>query len=137
MTSPSIYWLRHDLRLTDNAALTAAAAHGSVIFLYILDDETPGEWRIGGASRWWLHKSLEAFSAKVPVVLRRGAADRVIADVLSETGAASVHFTRDYAPWSAALERRVKEACESAGASCHRYGGFLLQETEAIRNGSG
>ncbi len=137
MTSPSLYWLRQDLRLADNAALTAASAQGSVIFLYVLDDETPGEWRLGGASRWWLHKSLEALSARVPLVLRRGAADRVIAEVLSETGAASVHFTRDYAPWSGALERRVKEACDAAGASCHRYGGFLLHEPEAIRNGSG
>ena len=137
MTSPSLYWLRNDLRLSDNAALTAAAAQGPVIFLSVLDDETPGDWRLGGASRWWLHRSLEGLSAKVPLVLRRGAADKVIAAVLAESGATSVHFTRDYAPWSGALERRVKAACEAAGAACHRYGGFLLHEPEAIRNGSG
>ncbi len=137
MTSPSLYWLRNDLRLTDNAALTAAAAQGPVIFLYILDDETPGDWRLGGASRWWLHRSLEALGRKVPITLRRGAADKVIADVLAETAATSLHFTRDYAPWSGALERRVKDAAEKAGASCHRYGGFLLHEPEAVRSGSG
>jgi deoxyribodipyrimidine photo-lyase len=75
MTSPSLYWLRNDLRLTDNAALTAAAAQGPVIFLYVLDDQTPGDWRLGGASRWWLHKSLEALGAKAPLVLRQGAAE--------------------------------------------------------------
>ena len=137
MTSPSLYWLRNDLRLTDNAALTAAAAQGPVIFLYVLDDETPGDWRLGGASRWWLHKSLEALGQKVPLTLRRGPADRVIAEVLAGTGATSVHFTRDYAPWSGALERRVKDIAEAAGATCHRYGGFLLHEPEAIRNGAG
>jgi deoxyribodipyrimidine photo-lyase len=137
MNSPALHWLRNDLRLTDNAALTAAAAQGPVIFLFVLDDETPGEWRLGGASRWWLHKSLEALAAKAPLVLRRGAADRVIAQVLKESGAGSVHFTRDYAPWSDGLERRVKEASEAAGATCHRYGGFLLHEPESIRNGSG
>lgn len=137
MTSPVLYWLRNDLRLTDNAALTAAAAQGPVIFLFVLDDETPGDWRLGGASRWWLHRSLETLSASAPVVLRRGAADRVIAEVLKESGAASVHFTRDYAPWSGALEHRVKAVAEAAGASCHRYGGFLLHEPESIRNGSG
>ena len=137
MTSPSLYWLRQDLRLADNTALTAAAARGPVIFLYVLDDETPGDWRIGGASRWWLHRSLAALSQKVPLVLRRGRAERVIAGVLAETEATSVHFTRDYAPWSEALERRVKDEAEAKGASCHRYGGFLLHEPEAIRNGSG
>ena len=137
MSSPAIYWLRNDLRLTDNTALTAAATRGPVIFLYVLDDESPGEWRLGGASRWWLHKSLSALGARVPLTLRRGAADQVIAQLLAETGASSVHFTRDYAPWSDALERRVKQAAEAAGASCHRYGGFLLHEPEAIRNGSG
>ena len=137
MKTPALFWLRNDLRLTDNAALTAAAAQGPVIFLFVLDDETPGAWRLGGASRWWLHKSLEALSAKAPLVLRRGAADKVVAAVLKESGAASVHFTRDYAPWSGELERRVKAAAEAAGATCHRYGGFLLHEPEAIRNGSG
>jgi deoxyribodipyrimidine photo-lyase len=137
MTSPAIYWLRNDLRLTDNAALTAAAVQGPVIFLHVLDDETPGEWRLGAASRWWLHQSLTALGRKLPLTLRRGRADKVIAEVLAETGAASLHFTRDYAPWSGALERRVKDICEEAGAACHRYGGFLLHEPESIRNGSG
>ena len=137
MTSPSLYWLRNDLRLTDNAALTAAAAQGPVIVLYVLDDETPGHWRLGGASRWWLHKSLEALSAKVELVLRRGPADKVIAEVLTESGAGSVHFTRDYAPWSGEIERRIKSVCDAAGAGCHRYGGFPLHEPESIRNGSG
>ena len=137
MTSPSLYWLRQDLRLTDNTALTAAAAQGPIIFLYVLDDETPGDWRLGGASRWWLNRSLGALRGKVPLLLRRGRAERVISEVLAETGATSVHFTRDYAPWADALERRVKDAAEAKGASCHRYGGFLLHEPEAIRNGSG
>jgi deoxyribodipyrimidine photo-lyase len=137
MTPPSLYWIRNDLRLADNAAFSAAAAQGPVIFLHVLDDGTPDEWRLGGASRWWLHRSLEALGRKVPLTLRRGPADTVIAEVLAETGAASAHFTRDYAPWAGALERRVKAACDAAGAACHRYGGFLLHEPETIRNGSG
>ena len=137
MTSPALYWLRQDLRLIDNAALTAAAAQGPVVFVYVLDDDTPGEWRTGGAGRWWLYHSLAALGARVPLVLRRGPAAREIAAVLAETGAGSVHFARDYAPWADTIERKVKAACEAAGASCHRYGGFLLHEPEAIRNGSG
>jgi deoxyribodipyrimidine photo-lyase len=137
MTQPTLIWLRQDLRVSDHAALSAAAAKGPIIPVYILDDETPGAWKMGAASRWWLHKSLESLGAKMPLVLKRGRADLVVADLLAKTNAAAVHFTRDYAPWSGALEQRVKAACEKAGAACHRHSGFLLHEPEAIRNGSG
>ena len=137
MTQPVIMWFRQELRLANHAALNAAAAAGEVICLFILDDLSPGEWKLGGASRWWLHRSLEKLSKSVKLVLRRGRADAVLADVIRGTSASAVYFTRDYAPWSGALEHRVKDACEAAGATCHRYGGYLLHEPEAIRNGSG
>ena len=75
MTQPIIIWFRQDLRMSDHPALTAAAAKGPIIPLYILDDETPGSWKMGAASRWWLHKSLESLNLKIPLVLRRGQAD--------------------------------------------------------------
>jgi deoxyribodipyrimidine photo-lyase len=130
-------WFRQDLRTLDHPALNAAAAAGDVICLYVLDDETPGQWRWGGASRWWLHRSLESLSKNLKLVLRRGRADAIIADVIKESRAGAVYFTRDYAPWSPDLERKVKDSCESAGAACHRFGGYLLHEPESIRNGSG
>ena len=59
--SPLIVWFRQDLRVADNPALHAAAESGRpVVPLYILDDDTPGEWKPGGAARWWLHHSLAA-----------------------------------------------------------------------------
>ncbi len=137
MSKPVIMWFRQDLRLADNAALCAAAAAGPVICLYIQDDETPGEWRWGGASRWWLHRSLEALGKSIKLTLRSGKADLILADVLKESGATAVYFARDYAPWSPNLEVKVKAACDMAGASCHRFGGFLLHEPEAIRTGAG
>ncbi len=137
MSPPTLLWLRQDLRLADHPAFTAAAVTGPLIILYILDDETPESWRWGGASRWWLHHSLENLSQKIPLILRRGKADEVLADVLNETGSTSLHFTRDYAPWAKALENRVKLLCEKNNVACHRYGGFLLHEPESIRNGSG
>jgi deoxyribodipyrimidine photo-lyase len=55
MTTPTLLWLRQDLRLQDQPALIAAAGEGPVIPVYVLDDVAPGAWAIGGAQRWWLH----------------------------------------------------------------------------------
>ncbi len=137
MVQPVIMWFRQDLRLSDHPALAAAAAAGPVIPIFILDDETPGTWRWGGASRWWLHHSLASLSQVLPMVFRHGRADQVLEQLVAETGAAGIYFTRDYAPWSGHLEARVKSLCDKAGIGCHRYGGFLLHEPESIRNGSG
>lgn len=130
-------WFRQDLRLSDHPALTAAASAGDIIPLFILDDASPGDWRWGGASRWWLHRSLEVLGKTVPLVLRQGPAVQVLRDVVAETNASHLHFTRDYAPWAGALEAGVKALCDESGVACHRHGGFLLHEPENIRNGSG
>ncbi|MDP9087099.1 MAG: deoxyribodipyrimidine photo-lyase, partial [Pseudomonadota bacterium] len=51
----ALVWFRQDLRLADQPALAAAAEAGPVTALYVLDDDAPGELRIGEAQRWWLH----------------------------------------------------------------------------------
>uniref|UniRef100_UPI0013A588FC deoxyribodipyrimidine photo-lyase n=1 Tax=Salmonella enterica TaxID=28901 RepID=UPI0013A588FC len=40
---PSIVWLRDDLRLADNPALTAAVTRGApIVVVYLLDEVSPG-----------------------------------------------------------------------------------------------
>ena len=56
----AIAWFRQDLRLADNPALRAAAEHGRVLPVFILDDDNAGEWARGAASRAWLHQSLSS-----------------------------------------------------------------------------
>jgi deoxyribodipyrimidine photo-lyase len=104
MIAPSIVWLRQDLRLADQPAFAAAAAEGPVVPIYVLDDETPGSWAIGGAQRWWLHHSLAALAddlaaAGVPLVLRRGRAADEVARLAAEIGAKRVHALGHYEPW--------------------------------------
>ena len=84
MTTPSIVWLRRDLRLADQAALVAACAAGPVVPVYVLDDETPQHRKLGGASRWWLHHSLSRLAAALEakgsrLILRRGRSEVVLA----------------------------------------------------------
>ena len=60
MTTPQIVWLRRDLRMADNPALFHAAEAGPVVAVYVLDDARARGHAYGGASRWWLHHSLES-----------------------------------------------------------------------------
>ena len=57
MIKKTIIWLRNDLRLSDNAALSYACTNNSnILFLYILDES----YVIGAASKWFLYKSLNS-----------------------------------------------------------------------------
>ncbi len=141
--APALLWFRSDLRLADNAALRAAAAGGRpLVALYVLDDGAPADRVPGAASRWWLLHSLTALASDladhgIRLVLRRGPTEEVVAAVMGEAGAATLHFSRSYTPWGEVLERRVKDAVETIGATCHRYRGFLLFEPEEVRTGAG
>jgi len=135
-SQPIIVWFRQDLRVADHPALSAAAADGRpVVPVYVLDDETPGPWRLGGASRWWLHGALTALAESLaslgaPLVLRRGPAATVIADLVRETGATTVYWTDLVEPhWrttAADLEDRLTgtavEARAFPGAYLHPLG---------------
>ena len=100
----SLLWFRQDLRLADHPGLLAAVEQGPTACLYVLDDDTPGHRRIGGAQRWWLHHSLaslahslEAIGGKL--ILRRGPAAATVAAVADELCATSIHATRHAEPW--------------------------------------
>jgi deoxyribodipyrimidine photo-lyase len=135
--APTIVWFRQDLRLSDQAAFAAAAAEGPVLALYVLDDETPGEWRTGAAQRWWLHHSLEALGASlaaigVPLVLRHGRAAEEVARVAREAGATRVHCLAHQEPWWRAAEDALAETLDLV-----RHPGRLLADGELVRTGAG
>ncbi len=118
--SPAILWFRQDLRMGDHAALQAAIAGGRpIVPLYILDDDAAGAWRMGGASRWWLHHSLLSLQASLtaagaPLVLRRGASVAVLQALMNETGAREIHAGRMHEPWARTLDAAVEAAMPGA-----------------------
>lgn len=140
---PIVLWFRNDLRLGDHAALVAAVRTGAPILpLYILDDASPKQWKMGGAARWWLDKSLAALSDDLagrgsPLVLRRGDSEMELLRIIEETVAASVYFTRSYEPWAVALEQRLKTKLDEANVAFRRFGGRLLREPEDMRTSNG
>ncbi|MEM7042086.1 MAG: deoxyribodipyrimidine photo-lyase [Pseudomonadota bacterium] len=135
-SAPVLLWFRQDLRLADHRALAAAiAAARPIVPVFVLDDETPSEWRMGGASRWWLHQSLAALSRDLErlgsrLVLRRGQAIDVLETLAEETGAEAVYASRCYEPRARRLEDHIARRFEAIGKTFRRFAGGLLFEPE-------
>ena len=142
-SGPSIVWFRQDLRLADNPALCMAAEFGQpVLPVYILDDETLGSWSPGGAARWWLHGSLTALTkelkaAGLPLILRRGRAQRVIEDLVDEMGAGAVFWNRCYEPFAIERDKAIKAALRDRGCTVESGNASLLFEPWTVKNKSG
>ncbi|MGI9168662.1 MAG: deoxyribodipyrimidine photo-lyase, partial [Caulobacteraceae bacterium] len=139
---PVIVWFRQDLRIADNPALSDAASSGrSVIALYILE-ETPGLRAAGGASRWWLEKSLTALTGDlaalgVRLMLRKGETRRTLGKLIAETGADRVHWNRLYDPGSVARDTALKAELAREGTEVRSFNAALLNEPWEIKSATG
>lgn len=142
MTSPSIVWLRDDLRLGDNPALMAAVDRGEpLVVLYLLDEVSEGIRPHGGASRWWLHHSLEALDASLrelggSLTLRSGAAEDVLPSLVDEVDAGAVFWNRRYSA-AREIDARLKSSLRDRGLVAESFAASLLFEPGSVRNGSG
>jgi len=139
-TSPIIMWFRRDLRLADHPALAAAAQSGRpVIPVFILDEVTAQQ---GAAARFRLglsvaslRKQLRAMGSNL--ILRRGVAQSVMADLVAETGAGAVFWSRLYDPASKNRDTGVKAALKEAGMTAKSFPGHVLFEPWTVETKTG
>ncbi|MBN7786133.1 deoxyribodipyrimidine photo-lyase [Ponticoccus gilvus] len=138
--APALYWVRRDLRLSDNAALRAAAEGGRpVIPVFIRDSLTEGlatapQWRLGLG----LGHFAEALDGKgLRLVLRSGDPVDCLKALVRETGAEAVHWTRAYDPDSVARDKAVKAALEAQGITAQSHTGHLMFQPWAVETKTG
>ena len=139
---PTIVWFRRDLRAADQAALAAAASKNPVIPVFVLDDGKAGAWKAGGASRWWLHHSLESLGADLRrlgsgLVLRRGDSAETILALAQEVGAAAIHTGIMPEPWEKAADDAVATALQESDCTFHRHPTTLMHDPDAITTQAG
>ena len=143
MTGTSIVWFRDDLRVHDNPALsTAIERGGAVVALYVLDEESAGIRPLGGAARWWLHHSLESLACGlgdlgVQLVLRRGEAQRVVHELVAQTGAEAVLWNRRYSLPERTVDTDLKSRLRAEGTDVASFAASLLHEPWTVTTGSG
>ena len=136
-------WFRRDLRLDDNPALGAAiaASGGNVVCLYVLEDVADGR-DLGGASKWWLDKSLRSLQTSLDKIggrltLRRGNAKSVLDGVIAETGASAVFWNRRYEQPGRDIDTELKAYLKDNGIAAESFKGTVLTEPWTQTTGSG
>lgn len=143
MAGGTIVWFREDLRLCDNLALTEACARNApVIPVFIWSPEEEGRWPAGGASKWWLHHSLDSLGRRLGkhrsrLILRRGPVLESLKQLLAETGADYVFWNRLYTPHAIECDSRVKTCLAGEGVQAKSFPGNLLFEPSRISNSQG
>ena len=112
--APALLWFRRNLRLSDNAALLAAAEAGDpIIPVYVVD-----ELDAGGASRWWLHHSLLSLDKELrklgsSLLLLSGKPETVLGELAARSGAGSLFYARRLEPEARRQEQRLERALGS------------------------
>jgi deoxyribodipyrimidine photo-lyase len=125
----SVVWLRRDLRIRDNPALTAAARRGEPTICVFIFDEDEDVRPLGGASRWWLHHSLAALGRALgSLVLLRGRTRDLLPEFVNKTGATAIFWNRCYEPWVIARDKELKSYLRNAGIDAQSFNGSLLHE---------
>ncbi len=137
---PLILWFRRDLRLADQPMLAAAVATGRPLLpVFILDPETDA---IGAAPKWRLGLAVAAFAEALAgiglrLVLRRGPALAALRELVAETGAGGVWWSRAYDPASVARDSGIKAALQAEGRAARSFPGHLMHEPCDVATGQG
>ncbi|TCO70624.1 cryptochrome/photolyase family protein [Rhodovulum euryhalinum] len=138
--SPILWWVRRDLRLTDNPALSAACGSGRPVIPVFIHDEHVAA--LGAAPKWRLGLGLERFAGTLGargsrLMLRRGPALATLRALIAETGAGAVIWTRAYDPDSVARDKAVKAALGEDGVEARSVAGHVLFEPWTVETGQG
>lgn len=138
--SAVIVWFRDDLRLEDHAAFHWAMETGlPIIPLFIYDDKPRP---LGGATRWWLHHSLDSLYSDIQalgghLVVAAGEAEAVLNRIISQTNAQAITWHRRYDQASIAHDSRLKSALKAKGLEVRSFQGNLLFEPHTLLNKEG
>jgi len=128
--SPTLFWFRQDLRLADNPGLLQAAKKGPIIAIYILDDENAGDFKMGAASRWWLHHSLVKLNQALDGKLHFYSGDpiKIITGLIDSQKIEAVYWNRCYESWRIKNDTALKIQLQEQGIFCESFNGSLLWE---------
>jgi len=131
----SIWWIRRDVRLTDNSALQSALEVGLVIPVFILDPHLLS--RPAFRRQAFLFNGLRALDADLRqrgsyLVVRRGKPLEVLRNLMTETGASTIFAEEDYTPYA-----RKRDSVVASELPLELVLGQVVQHPEFIKKADG
>jgi deoxyribodipyrimidine photo-lyase len=109
----AIWWIRRDLRLSDNQALTEALRQADIVMpVFILDPKLLASEYAGQARLAFLLDGLRELDNNLKrrgsqLILRRGDPLEVLTGLLRETGAEGIFAEEDYSPYARQRDEQV------------------------------
>lgn len=109
----AIWWVRRDLRLKDNRALSEAISSAQgVIPLFISDPKLVGSSRVSERRLTFLHQGLIELDSELKergskLTFRQGQSVEVLIQLMAETGASMVYAEADFSPYARQRDDQV------------------------------
>ncbi len=141
MSRTTLVWFRNDLRTADNPALQAALQHGKAHAIHI-EETDRGLRQRGGASRWWLHHSLNRLAedlAELGVALETiaGGAETELFKAAAAHGVDAVYWNRRYGPAEREIDAAIKARLKRQSIAAESFAANLLVEPFEMATGAG
>ena len=127
--SISIVIFRKDLRLQDNLAMSECVKDKNTLPIFIWDPSEP----IGGASQWWLSKSLESLEQELRefgtrLFIFKGPYEQTLLKIIKKVQPTSIYWNREYDPASVKHDKQIKTSLQKYDINIRSFNSSLLLE---------
>lgn len=134
-----IHWFRQDLRLKDNPSLSYAAKGKKILPIYILDEKNSCDYKMGEASKWWLHYSLKSLNESLHgnLMFYKGDPEEILTGIIKRKNIKGIYWNRCYEPWRTERDKKIKEKFLNCDVEVKSFNGSLLWEPWNIKKEDG
>lgn len=128
----ALLWLHNDFRLADNLALSKAVEFEKLLPIYIWDETSFGAWSPGGASKWWLHTTLEKFQIKLKslgsdLLILKGDTKAELTKIIDELQPDALLWNNPYEPATKKIVHTVINQFNREKIAVYSFQGNILK----------
>lgn len=134
----NIFWFRRDLRLNDNAALSAALQSGNkVLPIFIFDENILSELPEDDARVSFIYKTLNILNEQLGefgagIAIYHGKPETVFSTVLQNYNIQEVFTNRDYEPYALQRDLEIQDFLATRKIPLHTYKDQVIFEKDEI-----